>query len=110
MASKCGKFIASKFMNKKLKMFVGLSSEWLSYADGDAQSYTIIIATPVEYDEESGIMTLRNDLGQEFYVAEESIQIFWSDASAFKLLENTSSTIQSGKRLLKGQAKVRDIM
>lgn len=109
MAGKCGKFIAKKFMSTKLEMFIGLSSEWLSYADGDAQSYTIIIATPVEYDEASGIITLRNDSGQLFYVAEESIQIFWPEGKGFKLIENTSSTIRSGKHFLKNQGE-RDIM
>ena len=110
MANNCGKFIASKFMNKKLEMFIGLSSEWLTYADGDAQSYTIIIATPVEYDEPSGVLTLRNDRGQKFYVNQESIQMFWEDTTDFKLIENTSSTIRSGKQWLKGQNTTRDIM
>ena len=107
MASKCGKFIAGKFMNQKLEMFIGLSSEWLTYADGDAQSYTLVIATPIEYDEDSGILTLQNDRNQVFYVSEETIQMFWPIGTGFKLIENTSSTIRTGKKLLTGQ---RDIM
>jgi len=109
MANNCGRFIASKFMNAKLEMFIGLSSEWLTYADGDAQSYTIVIATPIEYDEDSGIMTLKNDRGQKFYVSEDSIQMFWLADEGFKLIENTSSTIHSGKSWLIGK-KNRDIM
>jgi len=109
MANNCGKFIASKFMNKKLELFIGLSSEWLSYADGDAQSYTIILATPIDYDEPSGVITFKNDSGQVFYIDQGTIQMFWDVSSKFKLLENTSSTIRSGKQWLQ-QKHTRDIM
>jgi len=104
-----GKFIAKKLINQKLELFIGLSSEWLSYADGDAQSYTLVICTPSDYDEESGVLIVENDQGQIFYIHEECIQMFWKADSGFKLLENTSSTIRTGKQWLKS-AKSRDIM
>ena len=108
--AKIGKFISKNFMNKKLEVFIGLDNEWLSYADGDVQSYTIIIATPVAYDEESGTMTLKNNTNQTFYLNEESIEMFWEIDSGFKLLENVSSTIRHGKRWLKNNKPDRDIM
>jgi len=110
MANNCGRFIANKFMDQKIEMFIGLSSEWLAYADGDAQSYTIVVAIPIEYDEDSGILTLKNDQNQIFYISEDSIQMFWERSAGFKLMENTSSTISSGKRLLKEQNVTRDFM
>ena len=108
MACNNGKFIASKFMDKKLEIFIGLENEWLAYADGDVQAYTIIVATPIEYDEESGILTLRNDQNQKFYMNEETISMFWEADSGFRLIENTSSTMRTGKQWLK--PKKRDIM
>lgn len=95
--AKYGKFIAKKFMDTKLQLFVGLDSEWLSYADCDAQSYTIVIATPIEYDDSSGILTFRNDKNQKFYISEEFIKMFWVSDSGFKLNDNTTSTIHNSR-------------
>ena len=107
--NKNGKFIANNLLNQQLEMFIGLDNEWLSYADGDVQSYTIVIAVPKAYDEESGILTLQNDQGQIFYMCESTIQMFWKSDSRFRLIENTSSTIRTGKNWLKNR-KNRDIM
>lgn len=104
-----GKFIGRKLLDKKLEMFIGLDNEWLSYADGDVQAYTIIVATPKEYDEDSGVLTMQNDLGQTFFMHEDVIQMFWLSGSGFTLIENTSSTIRTGKQWL-GTKKDRDIM
>lgn len=95
--AKHGKFIAENFINTKLDLFVGLDSEWLSYADCDAQSYTIVVAIPLAYDEASGILTFRNDKSQEFYISEEFIKMFWISGSGFKLNDNTTSTIHHGR-------------
>ncbi|KKM93794.1 hypothetical protein LCGC14_1204830 [marine sediment metagenome] len=109
MANNSGKFIADNLMNQKIEIFMGLDNEWIAYADGDVQSYTIIVAIPIDFDDESGILTLTNDRGQEFYLSENNIQIFWKEGMGFKLIENTSSTIRTGKQWLKGP-KGRDIM
>lgn len=102
--AKVGKFIANNnLLGKELELFVGLDSEWLSYADGDAQSYTIIIATPTDYDEESGMLTLQNQKGQTFFISEGYIDMFWEVDSKFKLMENTSSTIKTGKKFRKSK-------
>jgi len=98
MVSSNGKFISKHLMNQKLELFVNLDSEWLSYADGDAQSYTILIGTPINYDEDSGVITLKNDLNQVFYVAEQFVELFYVSGSGFKLLDNTTSTIRTGKK------------
>lgn len=103
--SKQGKFIANNLMDKRLEMFVNLDSEWLSYQDGDAQSYTIVMATPIAYDEDSGILTLKNDKNQTFYVNEGFIDAFWEADSGFKLSDSTTSTLHHAKR-----ARKRDIM
>lgn len=108
MMAKIGKFISANLMNKKLEVFIGLDNEWLSYADGDVQSYTIVIATPTDYHEESGILTFKNDTNQIFYVNENTIDMFWEIDSGFRLVDNVSSTIRHGKRWLK-RAKT-DIM
>jgi len=108
MASNNGRFISKHLMNKKLELFVNLDSEWLSYADGDAQSYTILIGTPINYDEESGVITLKNDIGQIFYMCEEFIELFYVANSGFKLLDNTTSTIRTGKK--RHRKTNRDIM
>lgn len=109
MANNSGKFIADNLMNQKIEIFMGLDNEWIAYADGDVQSYTIIIAIPIDFDAESGILTLTNDRGQEFYLSENNIQIFWKEGVGFKLIENTSSTIRTGKQWLKN-SNSRDIM
>jgi hypothetical protein len=101
-----GKFINKTLQGERLELFIGLDSEWLSYADGDAQSYTIVIATPKEFDEETGVLTLENTRGQIFYMHEDTIQMFWIADSGFKLIENTTSTIRTGK----SHSKNRDIM
>ena len=98
MAKDSGKFISDKLLNKKLEVFIGLDNEWLSYADGDVQSYTIVVATPVDYHTESGTITFKNDRGQIFYINEEYIEMFWEVGSNFKLLENVSSTMRHGKQ------------
>lgn len=100
MACNHGKFISANFMNKKLKIFIDLDSEWLSYSDGDAQSYTILIATPIGYDTDSGIITMRNDRGQKFYMGEEFIKMFWLYETKFRLTENATSTIRPRKKLI----------
>lgn len=103
-----GKLIAKKFMNKRIEMFVGLENEWLSYADGDVQAYTLIIATPIDYDEECGVIEFKTQDNSIFYVNEESIDMFWEAGKGFRLIEHTSSTIRTGKQWL--QPKKRDIM
>ena len=108
MANNSGQFIADNFMNQKIEIFTGIDSEWLNYADGDAQSYTLIIAFPVAFDANSGILTLRNDQGQKFYMSESNIQMFWKSGTDFNLIENTTSTIRTGKQWLKNPN--RDIM
>lgn len=108
MASNHGKFISANLMNKELEMFISLDNEWLSYADGDVQSYTMIVATPVAYHEESGVLTFQNDLGHTFYMGEDFIQAFWETSSEFNLRENVTSTIRSGRPYTK--KKNRDIL
>ena len=111
MVKNHGAFIAAKLMNKKLEMFISLDNEWLAYADGDVQSYTLIIGTPINYHEASGVITFKNDAGQTFYIGEEFIEAFWTIDSGFKLLENTTSTIRSGKQWLQNKkGKKRDFM
>ena len=107
--NKNGKFIANNLLNQQLELFIGLDNEWLSYADGDVQAYTIVIAVPKAYDEESGVLTLENDQGQQFYICEDTIQMFWKFGSGFKLVENTSSTMRTGKHWIKSRKKM-DIM
>lgn len=106
MANLNGKFLINKFKGTKMNLFVHLDSEWLKYADGDAQSYTIIVAVPIDYDEETGVLTLQNDKGQVFYIGEWFVQMFWEADSGFKLTENTTSTLHPGTHKL----KKRDIM
>ncbi len=109
MANNSGQFIADNLLNQKIEIFMGIDSEWLSYADGDAQSYTIVVAIPVSFDKNSGVLTLKNDRGQDFYLSESNIQMFWKSGTDFKLIENTTSTIRTGKQWLKSP-KSRDIM
>jgi len=104
-----GKFIANNLLNQKLELFVGFENEWLSYADGDVQAYTLLIATPTAYDVESGVITFVNDQGQEFYMDETKIQMFWKAETKFKLIENATSTMRSGKQWLKDKKNM-DIM
>jgi hypothetical protein len=99
-----GKFIINKFKGQRLDLFLHLDSEWLKYADGDAQSYTVIIAIPIDYDEESGVLTFHSETGNEFYIDESFIQMFWKSGSGFSLVENTNSTLYGSKK------KNRDIM
>jgi len=103
--AKQGKFIGEHLMNQKLELFIRLDSEWLAYQDGDAQSYTVLIAIPKSYDEESGILTMEGDSGSTFYLSEDCIDMFWMAGSGFKLAENSTSTIRPAR----GQRK-RDIM
>lgn len=96
--SKYGKFINDNLMGKKLEIFVHLDSEWLSYQDGDAQAYTILLATPKAYDEDSGILTLEGQSGYTFYMAEGCIEMFWEVDSGFKMSENSTSTLRPNRR------------
>lgn len=104
--AKHGKFIAENFLNHKLELFIGLDSEWLSYADGDAQSYTLVVATPLEYYEDSGMIKLINEKGKVFYMGEDFIKMFWEVDSGFRLNESTTSTVHYGRP----RNKTRDIV
>ena len=99
-----GKFIINRFKGQKLDLFIHLDSEWLKYADGDAQSYTVIRAIPIDYDDESGVITFNTETGDEFYMGEFFIQMFWKSGTGFSLVENTNSTLYGSKK------KNRDIM
>jgi len=106
MAKNHGRFIATNLLNQELEMFIHLDSEWINYSDGDSQSYTILVATPIAYDQDSGILTLQNTAGQKFYIGEEFVEAFWTTASGFSLAKNTTSTVRpNGLR-----NKKRDIM
>lgn len=102
--AKYGKFINNNLMNQKLELFIGNDSEWLSYQDGDYQSYTILLATPKAYDEETGILTMLSETGHTFYLAEGSIEMFWEAGNGFAVSHNSTSTMRPRK------AKKRDIM
>lgn len=103
--AKYGKFINKHFLNTKLEVFIHLDSEWLSYQDGEAQSYTVLMATPTKYDEESGILTMLSEDGRIFYLAEGVIEMFWEADNGFKLINTASSTLRPRKT-----NKKRDIM
>lgn len=94
-----GCFIADKLLNVRLNLMVGLDSEWLSYDSGDKQSYTIVIATPIHYDKNSGVLTFVNDNGNEFYIHEDGIEIFWRADSGFNLEKSTTSTVKPKKNV-----------
>lgn len=94
-----GKFIADNMLNKKLGLFVSLDHEWLNYSDGDTQSYSILIVIPTAYDEESGTLTCKNDVGQEFYINEDFINMFWEYKTNFNIRNNTTSTIKPNKKV-----------
>ena len=92
-------------MDTKLNLSIGLDSEWLAYQDGDIQAYTILIATPVDYDEECGMLTMISETGHRFYLSEGTIEMFWVEGSGFSLFHNSTSTM----RPLKGKSN-KDIM
>jgi hypothetical protein len=95
--AKAGKFIINNLMGQTLDLFISLDSEWLSYQDGESQSYTILIAVPKKYDEDSGILTMVGEQGHEFYLSEDSIDMFWKHNSGFAISHNATSSLKPKK-------------
>lgn len=103
--TKIGKFIVSKFKNKEIEIFTSNENEFVHYSDADALAWTLIKAIVVDYDEESGVITLKSIMNRKiFYIDESKIEMFWEPG--FNISECTSNT----KRALQGGKKNRDIM
>lgn len=102
-----GRFMKKTFSNQKLEIYVGDEADWYSYADNESMSYVLIVGIFKDYDEECGVITLYTDTGHTIYLSESEVGMFWLADQGFNLLEATTSTIRSGKRMLK---KKRDIM
>jgi hypothetical protein len=107
MMAQIGKFIFNKFKGKHIEFTLDRASEWVEYSDHTAINETIMSGTVLEYDEDSGVITLatieENDV---FYVSEESISVFWEHGK-FQLLKHTGNMLNTGRKYIK---KDRDIM
>ncbi len=105
-----GKFMKKNLQGQRLELYVGDQADWFSYADNDSMSYVLIVGTFKDYDEDSGIITLISETGHIFWIGEDKIEMFWKAGTSFNIMETTTSTIRSGRQLLKGKNKNRDIM
>lgn len=105
--AKIGKFINKHMKGEKVQLYIGDEMDWFKYADNESMSYVLIVCTLKDYDEECGVITAISENGQEFYISEDKIEMFWKHGSKFNIMETSTSTVRSGKRRLKGE---RDIM
>ncbi|MFA5023480.1 MAG: hypothetical protein WC523_00785 [Patescibacteria group bacterium] len=71
-----GIFIEKHFKNKEIEFHCRDESEYIYYSDSMVLNRNIIKGIVLEYDKESGVLTLDNK-GKIFYVNEESIELFW---------------------------------
>jgi len=101
--SKAGLFMARHLQDKKIELYVGDESDWYSYADNDSMSYVLIVGTFIDYEEDSGIITLKTKTGHTIWISETKVEMFWEAGKRFNILEATTSTIRSGKNLNKNR-------
>lgn len=106
---KIGQFLYRNFLDKEVMLYTGDQNDWFKYQDNDSMAYVLIVGVVTDYDDECGILTMESKNKENFYIAEDSISMFWLADSTFKLVENTTSTIRSGKKWLGGKVD-RDIM
>lgn len=100
--AKLGKFIYKNFADQKIMLYSGDQNDWFKYQDNDSMAYVLVVGTVVGYDEECGVLTMRANNGEDFFVSEYGISMFWRADSKFRLVDNVTSTIRSGKKWLKG--------
>ena len=106
MSHRNGKFIQKHFKNKKIEIYTGDESSWLSYFDHDMMNHSLIIGTVKDFDEDSGIITLLSETNKIFYMSEDNIVMFWEAEKGFNLRDTTSTVIKTGKK----PTKNKDIM
>ena len=61
-----GKFINKNLRNQKIEIYIGDTGDWFTYADNESMSYVLIICTPTDYDDESGVITMLSETGHIF--------------------------------------------
>lgn len=91
-----GKFIFKKFAGKTIEIYTDLDSEWISYAEANIYNRFTIIGMVSDYDDETGVLELKNTRGQVFYLNSDDIQLFWLYGTGFDLLHNLNKMIDSG--------------
>jgi len=102
-----GKFIFNNFYGKAIEFIMDFNSEWIEYADHTSINDTILSGVVQAYDEETGIITFMTiNEGQEFYIAEDSITLFW-EKGKYNFLRHAQNVYNTGRKYLK---KDRDIM
>jgi hypothetical protein len=106
--SKIGLFLKNNFQDKLIEIHTRDATEWVSYSDADAISYTIILAYCRDYDDESGVLTMESVDNKIFYMGEENVNFFCDAEEGFNVNNTMKSTIQSGNRW--NNKKHRDIM
>lgn len=98
-----GKFIIKKFKGKPINIFTSNENEYIHYADTDMFSWTLIKGVVVDYDVESGVITLQSLTSKKlFYLNEFKVELFWDDGVSYQ--EFIGDTINGRK------SKDRDIM
>lgn len=102
-----GKFLIKKFKNKEIEIFTGLEAEYIELEQFSTFNRFILRGTLTDYDEETGVITLKSPNGHIFFLNEFKVELFWEAGTGFELLEALRSMIRTGKRFDK---KDRDFM
>jgi hypothetical protein len=105
--SKTGLFLLENFKNIPIEIQVKQDYEWLNYSDSSLMNKVVISAVLIDYDEDSGVITLRSPASNKiFYLPEDHIEMFWE--AGFNVLECINTSLNGGNRMKK--KKNRDIM
>lgn len=96
--TRIGKFLIKKFKGKKLDIFTSNENEYVHYADTDMFSWTIVRGILIDYDEESGVLTLETlSSGTHFYLNEFKVELFWQSGLDYGEIIGSTANLNKGK-------------
>ena len=95
--SASGKFIYKKFKNQVIEIFSDIEADWVNYNETTLYNHFTVIGLVNDYDDETGILELKNTNGQIFYINSDEIHLFWPYKEGFNILHNLNKLVEGGK-------------
>lgn len=95
-----GRLIEKLFKNKCIDIFISnFGEERLELSQFSIANKMIIHGKVIQYHEDCGILELENHIGQNFYINDENIDMFFE--AGIKIIESIGTIILTGKKLKK---------
>lgn len=94
-----GKFLIRNFKGKAMNIFTSNQNEEIHYSQTAQTSWTLLQCTIEDYDEESGVLTIKSLVSNSlFYLNEFKVELFWEEGAKYSELINDTIGRRGAKK------------